>query len=197
MRNVIEMYGRGRFNGLGLTRPSEGTPGAAPPPGSSTPTATPEELAKQAAQRWASIAAAKEATAAGATAKEVEASRTSVYLAKGVQIDAERAGKSSEEQAVIVAEALAAAKQVAEAQQALREGGLTPEEIAAAQKAAADAQAALDAAKKQAEGSNIIYYVAGGLVLVGILGTIVLSRRPALAGVNHRRKRKGRASWIR
>ncbi len=164
-----------------------------------------------AAQRWASIAAANEATAAGATAKEVAASRTAVYLAKGAQIDAERAGVSKEAQDAVVVKAFEAGKLVADAQwtqqeayaAALKAGASIEQATAYAAKVVADAKAraaaALKDAQTEAQGSSTIYYVAGGLVLVGILGTIVLSRRPAprpaLAGINRRRKR--RSSWIR
>ena len=211
--NVIEMYGCGRFNGLGLVRPTApaaGTPGAAPPP-PGVPTASAEDLTKQASQRWASIAAANEATAAGATAKEVDASRTAVYLAKGVQIDAERAGLSKGATDAAVVKAFEAGKLVADVQwtqqeafdAALKAGASIEQATAYAAKVVADAKAraaaALKDAQTEAQGSSTIYYVAGGLVLVGILGTIVLSRRPAprpaLAGINRRRKR--RSSWIR
>ena len=204
MRNVIEMYGRGMFNGLGLVRPT--APGV--------PTASAEDLTKMASQRWASIAAANEATAAGATAKEVEASRTSVYLAKGVQIDAERAGLSKEATDAVVVKTFEAGKLVADVQwtqqeafdAALKAGASIGQATAYAEKVIADAKAKAAAALKDAQdsavkepSSNTVYYVAGGLVLVGILGTIVLSRRspprPALAGINRRRKR--RSSWIR
>lgn len=203
MGNVL---GLGRFNGLGLPPGS-----AAPPPPAST--LSPEALAKIATQRLAANAAAVQATAAGATPKEVAIYRTAVYLAKGVQVDAAQAGLSPEAQTEAVAKALDAGKSVGAVKQveqevfdaAMKAGASIDQASDYAQRAtagdAAKAADALKAAQDAAKGSNTIYYVAGGLLLVGVAATIAMNAKrpqPVLAGIGRKRgKRKGRASWIR
>jgi hypothetical protein len=158
---------------------------------------TPEELAAAGGARVAGNVLAREVIAAGAGSAEniatANAAGAAAYLA---QREAEAAGASREAQAT--AARLAAEDAALKAQAGLARQKAINEARATG---ASDAEAlkAGDAAAKEVMGSNTIYYVAAGLVAVGLIGTFLLTRkrspafRPALAGVNRRRKaRKSR-----
>jgi len=187
----------GRFGATGTdsevipTIVNQGVPGGRPaidPRNAALDTRTPAELTAAGAGRVAGNVLARQVIAASGSTADIRTANAAGAAAFRAQAAAEAAGKTAEEQATA---AEAAVKKTVE----LMTAGASPGE----------AGAAGDKAAAEVIGSNTIYYVAGGLLVAGLLGTLLLSRKrtasrpqPVLAGYNRRRNRKHkRASWIR